>query len=88
MRNLLSYAALKAVAEGLLIESVEQRQGEVSLRFHPQTRVTPEKLVGFVRQTPGANLAPTGELRFAVDRSRPEWLEELRKRLQELAGDR
>jgi transcription-repair coupling factor (superfamily II helicase) len=87
VQNLLAYAALKAVAEELLIESVEQRQGEVFLRFHPQTRVAPEKLVGFARRTPGAHLAPTGELRFPVERSRPEWLEELRKRLQELAGD-
>jgi transcription-repair coupling factor (superfamily II helicase) len=83
----LSYAALKAVAERLLVESIERRQGQVVLRFHPETRIRPERLVGLVRETRGAQLEPTGELRLPVDRSRPDWLEELRKQLQGLAGD-
>jgi len=87
VQNLLAYAALKTVAEGLLVESIERRQGEVILRFHPETRVRPERLVGFVRGTPGARLEPTGELRLPADRGRADWLEELRKRLQEMAGD-
>jgi transcription-repair coupling factor (superfamily II helicase) len=87
VQNLLSYAALKAVAERLLVESIERRQGQVVLRFHPETRIRPERLVGLVRETRGAQLEPTGELRLPVDRSRPDWLEELRKQLQGLAGD-
>jgi transcription-repair coupling factor (superfamily II helicase) len=83
VQNLLSYAALKAVAERLLVESIERRQGQVVLRFHPETRIRPE----LVRETRGAQLEPTGELRLPVDRSRPDWLEELRKQLQGLAGD-
>ncbi|MGH7536291.1 MAG: hypothetical protein ACREMG_12020, partial [Gemmatimonadales bacterium] len=69
----------------------EQRQGVVTVRFHPETRVPPERLVEFVRQTPGARLEPGGALRFSVARvaagaGSPLWLEELRKRLLALGG--
>ncbi|MGH9861943.1 MAG: transcription-repair coupling factor [Candidatus Acidiferrales bacterium] len=91
VENLLGYAAVKALAERLLIESIEQRQGEVRVRFHPETRVPPERLVGFVRQTAGARLEPSGALRFPAERARAGappsgWLEELRKRLLGLEG--
>jgi transcription-repair coupling factor (superfamily II helicase) len=74
VENLLAYAALKALAERLLIESIEQRQGTASVRFHPETRVSPARLVAFV-------------LRFAVERAPgAHWLLRLRKRLLALEG--
>ncbi|MFQ5694693.1 MAG: transcription-repair coupling factor [Terriglobia bacterium] len=81
VENLVRYAALKAGAERLGIESIEQRESTVSVRFHPETRVRPERLVGFVRREREARLEPNGVLRFRVDRGQREWLEELRKRL-------
>jgi len=39
-----------------------------------------------VRRTPGARLEPSGVVRFPVDRSRPDWLGEMRKRLLALEG--
>jgi len=86
VQNLVRYAALKAVAERLLVESIEQSHGGVSVRFHPQTCVPAQRLVAFVRKTPGARLEPSGILRFPVDRSQPEWLDEVRKRLLALEG--
>lgn len=101
VENLLRYAALKALAERLGVESIERRQSTVSVRFHPQTRVRPERLVGLVRRISGAALDPTGVLRLPVERpaaARPreadsglwaragDWLEELRKRLLGLEG--
>ncbi|MDA2914093.1 transcription-repair coupling factor, partial [Acidobacteriia bacterium AH_259_A11_L15] len=86
VENLLSYSALKALAERLLLERIEQRQGAVSVQFHPQTRVEPERLVEFVQRLPGARLDPGGGLRFPVERAAPDWLEELRRRLLELQG--
>ncbi len=83
--NLLLYAALKAVAERLLIESIEHRQGDILIRFHPETRVPPERLVGFVRGTQGARLEPSGLLRFPVERA-GTWLEWLRRQLLRLEG--
>ena len=68
VENLIAYAGLKALAERLLLEAVEQRQGVVRVRFHPETRVRPERLVEFVRRTPGARLEPGGALRFPVAR--------------------
>ena len=87
VENLLAYAALKALAERLLIESIEQRQGTASVRFHPETRVSPARLVAFVRGTPGAQLDPSGVLRFTVERAPgAHWLLRLRNRLLALEG--
>jgi len=88
VENLMGYAALKAAAERLGAETLERKQGEVLVRFHPQARVLPESLVGFVRRTPGARLEPTGLLRFPAEKAGSEagWLEELRKRLLALEG--
>jgi len=88
VENLLGYAALKAAAERLGAETLERKQGEVLVRFHPQAQVRPESLVGFVQRTPGARLEPTGLLRFPAEKTGAEaaWLEELRKRLLGLEG--
>ncbi|MFQ5663162.1 MAG: transcription-repair coupling factor [Terriglobia bacterium] len=87
VENLLGYAALKALGERLLLESIEQRRGEIQVHFHPETRVRPERLVGFVRQTPGARLEPSGVLRLPAARvAAREWLAQLRKRLLALEG--
>ena len=86
VENLLEYAALKAVCEQLLIQSLEQRQGEVNVRFHPQTPVAAAQLVEFVRHreiSAGAQLTPTGMLRFRLPRAEG-WLSELRKLLLSL----
>ncbi|MGH9788753.1 MAG: TRCF domain-containing protein, partial [Candidatus Acidiferrales bacterium] len=90
VENLLQTSAVKATSERLLLESVERRHDEVLVRFHPETRVRPERLVGFVRGTKGARLEPSGALRFPVERgvAAPKrdklaggWLAALRKRL-------
>jgi len=95
VENLLQTSAVKATSERLLLESVERRHDEVLVRFHPETRVRPERLVGFVRQTKGARLEPSGALRFPVERGaaapkrdklRGGWLAALRKRLLGLEG--
>jgi transcription-repair coupling factor (superfamily II helicase) len=43
--NLLDYALLKGLAEGLLISSIERRANEVAIKFHPETPLSPENLV-------------------------------------------
>jgi transcription-repair coupling factor (superfamily II helicase) len=86
VENLLQVAALKAAAERLRLESLEYRQGELRVRFHPETRVRPERLVGLVRSTPGARLDPAGVLHLPVERGREGWLEDARKRLLALEG--
>jgi transcription-repair coupling factor (superfamily II helicase) len=64
--NLLSYAQLKSVAEGLLVQSVERKGDEVWVRFHEQAPVDAGKLATFVRRHRGAQMRPDGTLRFRV----------------------
>ncbi|MBI4461749.1 MAG: transcription-repair coupling factor [Acidobacteria bacterium] len=80
VENVLEYAALKTVAERLRIQTVSYRQGEVSMRFHPETRVPPTRLVAFVQATPRAVLEPSGWLKFPLARE-SGWLGTLRKLL-------
>src|ERR1700693_2307134 len=49
--NLLDYALLKGLAEQLLVSSIERRASEVAIKFHPETPLSPEKLVGLIRST-------------------------------------
>ena len=67
--NLLDYAALKALAEGMLISSIERRANEVAIKFHPETPLSPERLVGFIRsQKEGLRLDPGGTLWMRLER--------------------
>ncbi|HET7841047.1 MAG TPA: TRCF domain-containing protein, partial [Terriglobia bacterium] len=73
--NLLSYAQLKSIAEGMLVQSVERKGDEVWVRFHEQAPVNAAKLTQFIRRHRGANLRPDGTLRFrlaAADKGLPE----------------
>jgi transcription-repair coupling factor (superfamily II helicase) len=67
--NLLDYALLKGLAEGLLISSIERRANEVAIKFHPETPLSPENLVKFIRsQKEGLRLDPNGTLWMRLDR--------------------
>jgi transcription-repair coupling factor (superfamily II helicase) len=67
--NLLDYALLKGLAERLLISSIERRANEVAIKFHPETPLSPENLVKFIRsQKEGLRLDPNGTLWVRLDR--------------------
>ncbi|HET6142667.1 MAG TPA: transcription-repair coupling factor [Candidatus Acidoferrales bacterium] len=67
--NLLDYALLKGLAESLLISSIERRANEVAIKFHPETPLSPENLVKFIRsQQEGLRLDPSGTLWMRLDR--------------------
>ncbi len=67
--NLLDYALLKGLAETLLISSIERRANEVAIKFHPETPLSPENLVKFIRsQKEGLRLDPSGTLWMRLDR--------------------
>ena len=67
--NLLDYALLKGLAERLLISNIERRANEVAIKFHPETPLSPENLVKFIRaQKEGLRLDPSGTLWVRLDR--------------------
>jgi transcription-repair coupling factor (superfamily II helicase) len=67
--NLLDYAILKGLAERLLISNIERRANEVAIKFHPETPLSPENLVKFIRsQQEGLRLDPSGTLWMRLDK--------------------
>ncbi len=67
--NLLDYALLKGLAERLMISNIERRANEVAVKFHPETQLSPENLVKFIRsQKEGLRLDPSGTLWIRLDR--------------------
>jgi transcription-repair coupling factor (superfamily II helicase) len=67
--NLLDYALLKGLAERILVSSIERRANEVAIKFHPETTLPPEMLVGLIRSRgEGMRLDPGGTLWMRIER--------------------
>jgi transcription-repair coupling factor (superfamily II helicase) len=64
VENLLDYAVLKALAEKLLVASVDHRGDQVAIKFYEDTPLGPEKLVKLIRKRKGMRLDPSGVLWF------------------------
>jgi transcription-repair coupling factor (superfamily II helicase) len=64
VENLLDYAVLKALAEKLLVASVDHRGDQVAVKFYEDTPLGPEKLVKLIRKRKGMRLDPSGVLWF------------------------
>jgi transcription-repair coupling factor (superfamily II helicase) len=66
VRNLVQFSVLKSLAERIGVESVDRRQGYLNIKFHPQSKVDPIKLMALVRTAQGAQFTPAGVLRLPV----------------------
>jgi transcription-repair coupling factor (superfamily II helicase) len=64
VENLLDYAVLKAIAEKLLVATIDRRQDQIAIKFYDDTPLGPDKLVKLVRKRKGMRLDPTGVLWF------------------------
>jgi transcription-repair coupling factor (superfamily II helicase) len=64
VRRLIEYARLRARAERLGITSLTRQAGRVHVRFVEDAPVDPERLLEFVRETPGSSLSPARVLSF------------------------
>lgn len=62
IETLLDYSVLKAIAEKLLVASIDRRNDQVAVKFYEDTPLGPEKLVKLVRKRPDLRLDPTGVL--------------------------
>jgi transcription-repair coupling factor (superfamily II helicase) len=59
---LLDYAVLKALAEKLLVASIDRRGDQMAIKFYDDTPIGPEKLVKLLRKRRGMRLDPSGVL--------------------------
>ena len=62
LANLLDYAVLKALAEKLLVATVDRRGDQVAIKFYEDTPLGPERLVKLMRTRRDMRLDPTGVL--------------------------
>jgi transcription-repair coupling factor (superfamily II helicase) len=86
VRNLIQYSALKTTAEQIGIEAVDRRGTFLNVKFHSKTRVDPERLMGIVSKTKGAQFTPAGVLMLPLDgqTNAGEILRFLEEKLEEL----
>jgi transcription-repair coupling factor (superfamily II helicase) len=62
VENLLEYAVLKAMAEKLLVATVDRKGDQVAIKFYDDTPLGPDKLVKLIRKRRGLKLDPSGVL--------------------------
>ena len=58
--NLLDYAMLKALAERLLVASIDRRGDQIAVKFHDDTPIGPAALVELIRKRRDLRLDPAG----------------------------
>jgi len=66
VKLLVNFGQAKNLAQGIGVESVERRQGMFQIKFHPQAKIEPRKLMDLVQTSPGASFSPAGVLK-AID---------------------
>ena len=88
VRNLVSFSLLKSLSERAGVESIDRRQGFANLKFHPQSKVDPFRLMNLVRATAGAQFTPAGVLKMPLNASADaaQLLKDLRQILVDLTG--
>jgi transcription-repair coupling factor (superfamily II helicase) len=62
VENLLDYAVLKALAEKLLVASVDRRADQIGIKFYDDTPIGPERVVKMVRKRRDVRIDPSGVL--------------------------
>jgi transcription-repair coupling factor (superfamily II helicase) len=65
--NLADYGRIRVMAERLDIDAIDRDGRTVVLKFRPQARVDPVRLVSLVRQRPDLTLVPPAALRLNLD---------------------
>jgi transcription-repair coupling factor (superfamily II helicase) len=64
--NLADYGRIRVMADGLGIESIDREGRTVVLKFRPQAKLDPVRLVAVVRRRPDLTLVPPAALRLAL----------------------
>src|SRR6266853_144836 len=67
VRNLADYGRIRIMADRLGIESIDREGRVVVIKFRPQAKVDPVRLVALVRQRPDLTLVPPAALKLNLD---------------------
>jgi transcription-repair coupling factor (superfamily II helicase) len=60
---LVRFSRIKNLAQRIGVENIERRQGFFQVKFVPEAKVDPQRLMEFVKNSRGATFSPTGVLR-------------------------
>jgi transcription-repair coupling factor (superfamily II helicase) len=66
VRTLAQFALLKTQAQTLGVEAVDRRGSALSVKFHPGSKIAPERLMALVSSNQGAQFTPAGVLRLPL----------------------
>jgi transcription-repair coupling factor (superfamily II helicase) len=73
--NLADYGRIRVMADRLDIESIDRDARTVVLKFRPQARIDPVRLVALVRRRPELTLVPPGGLRLDLSKAQGSGLQ-------------
>jgi len=65
--NLADYGRIRVMADRLCIDSIDREARVVVLKFRPQAKVDPVRLVSLMRQRPDLTLVPPAALKLSLD---------------------
>ncbi|MBZ5602318.1 MAG: transcription-repair coupling factor [Acidobacteriia bacterium] len=66
VETLLRFSLLKAEAERAGIEAIDRRAGALQIKFHPGSKIDPQRLMALVSSQEGAQFTPAGVLRLPL----------------------
>jgi transcription-repair coupling factor (superfamily II helicase) len=72
--NLADYGRIRVMADRLGVDAIDREGRIVVLKFRPQARVDPVRLVALVRQRPELTLVPPAALKLDIGRAEGEGL--------------
>ena len=64
--TLIQFALLKTRAERVGIEAIDRRGSSVQIKFHPGSKIQPERLMALVSSIEGAQFTPAGVLKLPL----------------------
>ena len=65
--NLADYGRLRVMADRLGVDTIDRQGPHVVLKFRPQAKIDPVRLVALVRQRPELTLVPPAALKLSLD---------------------
>ena len=84
--NLAEYGRVRVIADRLGVDTIDREGKIVVIKFRPQTRVDPMRLVKVVHEYPGATLVPPSSLKLDLDAAISGDRDGLARRAGDLTG--